>query len=449
MLWKTLKKQGNGSGFGFKTVLGDFIVMLDLIIAIVRIILGLFLVLFLPGYLFQRALFEEKNDFLEQLALSVGLSICLNVLSVMAMNLWLKIPINFWTVIADILLVCALSFGLGEIKKRIKIGWEELFESARAEPRLVFEKRPFSFNKLQVLSIVLLLGAFLYLFELFSHGFELHDISGVNILLTFFAFVLFALLLFALQYFKGRLQNIELLEFFSFFVFAIVFFYIIFFLRVVNSTVSFLIAFVYFGLAVYLAFVEGNSLQEFIKQRFHLDNPFIRFSFRFFLVLGFLILPASILEFLLSGTIDFRFHGISMLLIQIITPMVQVLLSLFGVVSTVSEVEGGLTLATTIPHQFSVFIGLLCSGITSMSVFLAAFIAMAWDLNTSNARKAIIFAIGIFGTVFSNVLRVTVLVLVGLFFGNDMMLIMHTNLGWVLYFIWMALFWVLAFKIAK
>lgn len=426
--------------------------MIELVIAFFRIIIGLFLVLFLPGFLFQRVLFGNENDLLEQLALSVGLSISLNVLSVMAMNLWFKIPINLWTIILDILLVCAFVLAVGFAKKRFfaKIDWDNFFGSGQSG----FSSwrgtgKVFSFNKLQVLSLVLLLGAFMYLFELYSHGFELKDISGLNILLTFFAFVFFALLLFSLQYFKGRIKNIEILEFAGFFLSSVVFFFIIFFLRTVNSLVSLLIAFVYFALAVSLAFMEGNALQEFIGRRFHMDNPFIRFSFRFFLVLGFLILPASILEFLLSGSIDFRFHGISMLLIHIITPPVQFLLSIFGIVSNVTEVEGGLTLATVVPKHFSVFIGLLCSGITSMSVFLAAFVAMAWDLETTKARKAIIFAIGVLGTVLSNVLRVTVLVLVGLFFGNDLMLVMHTNLGWVLYFIWMALFWVLAFRIAK
>jgi uncharacterized membrane protein len=46
-----------------------------------RVILGLPLVLFVPGYVFISALFPEKKEFdsLERIALSIGLSICIAI----------------------------------------------------------------------------------------------------------------------------------------------------------------------------------------------------------------------------------------------------------------------------------------------------------------------------------------------------------------------------------
>ncbi len=425
--------------------------MIEWLLQGLRIIAGLGLVLFVPGYLFQRVLFDGKNDFLEQIALAIGLSISLNVLSVMAMNLWFKIPINLWTILADIFVVCLLIGGIGLLKRKLSHRFAGFSWPRSITPNQSFSNAPKtgSLNRLQILSLVLLLGAFLYLFELFYHGYEQQDINSLNITLSFLAFFLFAVVLFGFQYLKGRFKNLEILEFASFFVFAIVFFYLIFFLRTYNSLVSMLISLLYFGLVLGFLFFRGNALQQLLSEKYHLNNPFIRFSFRFFLVLGLLIFPAGILELVLTGLIDYRFPGISMLMIQIITPPVQVLLSLVGVVSTVNQVDGGFMLLTSEPSSFRVFIGLLCSGITSMSVFLAAFTAMAWDLDTSSRKKAIILAIGVIGTVLSNVFRVTILVLVGLFFGNDALIMMHTNLGWVLYFIWLTLFWSIAFRIAK
>lgn len=53
--------------------------MIDLILQIVRILLGIVLVLFLPGYLLTLILFKEEIDQLERFVLSVALSICIDV----------------------------------------------------------------------------------------------------------------------------------------------------------------------------------------------------------------------------------------------------------------------------------------------------------------------------------------------------------------------------------
>ena len=64
-------------------------------------------------------------------------------------------------------------------------------------------------------------------------------------------------------------------------------------------------------------------------------------------------------------------------------------------------------------------------------------------------RRILLFAVGIAGTFIANVMRVILLFLTGLYFGRDALFAVHTHLGWILFFIWISIFWVLAFKFAE
>ena len=80
-------------------------------------------------------------------------------------------------------------------------------------------------------------------------------------------------------------------------------------------------------------------------------------------------------------------------------------------------------------------------------VFIAAFLALAWDLRMPLNKKIIMLAIGIGGTILANVFRITTLFFVGLYYGRDAMFFMHTHLGWILYFMWITVFWFIAFRV--
>ncbi|NOQ55298.1 MAG: hypothetical protein GQ477_00670 [Nanohaloarchaea archaeon] len=84
-----------------------------------------------------------------------------------------------------------------------------------------------------------------------------------------------------------------------------------------------------------------------------------------------------------------------------------------------------------------------------MGVFIAAFFAMAMDLKLNVKRRLLLFAVGVLGTFLANVMRVILLFLTGMYFGRDALLAVHTHLGWILFFIWISIFWVLAFKFAE
>jgi hypothetical protein len=74
---------------------------------ITRAVFGLLFVLFVPGFIASYAFFrKDEIDLIERVALSIGLSISLVVLTVMFSNLYLKIPINLETILIEISSVC-------------------------------------------------------------------------------------------------------------------------------------------------------------------------------------------------------------------------------------------------------------------------------------------------------------------------------------------------------
>jgi len=209
-----------------------------------------------------------------------------------------------------------------------------------------------------------------------------------------------------------------------------------------NPVIPLVFAGIYFGVAILL---NLKRMQKALSDKINLSSPMILFSLRFFMILGLMILPAAAYEFYSTGSIDFRFHSIAMPMIYVMTPCVQVILSVLGLSTNAIPEEGGITLALA-DNSFMVFVGILCSGVTSLSVFVAAFIALAWDMKADIPKKAGMLIIGVLGTIFSNIIRISTLFVVGLYYGTDAMTLMHTHLGWILYFLWITIFWFLAFK---
>jgi len=66
---------------------------------IIQAIIGLPLVLFIPGYALSYAFFPKKKDIdlVERIALSIGLSLATIPLSVFFLNKFLKVPITIYS----------------------------------------------------------------------------------------------------------------------------------------------------------------------------------------------------------------------------------------------------------------------------------------------------------------------------------------------------------------
>lgn len=85
---------------------------------LIQVIIGLPLVLFIPGYALSYAFFPKKENIevIERIALSIGLSITTVSLSVFFLNKFFKIPI---TVYSDLVIIFLLTLiGLIGWKKR-------------------------------------------------------------------------------------------------------------------------------------------------------------------------------------------------------------------------------------------------------------------------------------------------------------------------------------------
>ena len=68
-------------------------------LSVIQVIIGLPLVLFIPGYALSYAFFPKKKDLelMERIALSFGLSFALIPLAVFFLNKFLKIPITVYS----------------------------------------------------------------------------------------------------------------------------------------------------------------------------------------------------------------------------------------------------------------------------------------------------------------------------------------------------------------
>jgi uncharacterized membrane protein len=89
-----------------------------MILTIIRLVVGLPLVLFIPGYALSYAFFPKKKDLdlLERIALSFGLSIATIPLVIFFMNKFLKIPITVYSSFAVVTLITLI--GIIVWKKR-------------------------------------------------------------------------------------------------------------------------------------------------------------------------------------------------------------------------------------------------------------------------------------------------------------------------------------------
>ena len=88
-----------------------------------------------------------------------------------------------------------------------------------------------------------------------------------------------------------------------------------------------------------------------------------------------------------------------------------------------------------------------CSGVESITIFLAGVVAYFIAIKDKDNKKIVLYAIiGIGALFFMNVLRLMAIVLVGYHMGTDEMLFVHNFLGWIMFTLAMAIFWFLVFR---
>jgi exosortase/archaeosortase family protein len=96
----------------------------------------------------------------------------------------------------------------------------------------------------------------------------------------------------------------------------------------------------------------------------------------------------------------------------------------------------------------SVGIGLSCTGLYSVSIFISGFIAFVLiEYRRLDIRVASLLTLGVFTSWFANILRMTIIVVVGSHYGREALVWTHANLGIFIFMLWIGLFWAVMFKL--
>ncbi len=95
----------------------------------------------------------------------------------------------------------------------------------------------------------------------------------------------------------------------------------------------------------------------------------------------------------------------------------------------------------------SLQIGLSCSGLYSVAIFVSAFIAfIAVEYKKFDPKVAILLGVGIALAWVANIIRMTIIVIVGHYYGLETMVWTHNNIGELIFMAWVILFWLFMFK---
>ena len=95
----------------------------------------------------------------------------------------------------------------------------------------------------------------------------------------------------------------------------------------------------------------------------------------------------------------------------------------------------------------SLQIGLSCSGLYSVAIFVSAFTAfVAVEYKKFDHKVAMLLIVGIFLAWIANILRMTIIVIVGHYYGRNTMIWTHNNIGELIFMAWVILFWLFMFQ---
>ena len=83
-----------------------------------------------------------------------------------------------------------------------------------------------------------------------------------------------------------------------------------------------------------------------------------------------------------------------------------------------------------------------CSGIYSIFIFLSCYISYVLTrLKNINSQIIIFGLIAILLSYFANLIRMSIIVIVGHYYGVDALIWTHKNIGWVIFSLWFLFFW--------
>src|SRR5881296_1420821 len=190
---------------------------------------------------------------------------------------------------------------------------------------------------------------------------------------------------------------------------------------------------------------------RFVPDRFAVERDFVLL---FFLCLNAILVVPLMLARVYFADAD---RSVDLYSWVALAPEASALLSLLGVGNSVHAVASstapGLTFTPQqLQVQVTVVITTACSGIYSFGIFAAAFVAFVFTEYQRPSKSVWLFLIlGMIAAYAANVLRMTVIVLVGYYSASPQtelqdMLLAHSYAGWIIFLGWIGLFWGILFK---
>ena len=171
-----------------------------------------------------------------------------------------------------------------------------------------------------------------------------------------------------------------------------------------------------------------------------IEQSFVDFTSKFlFLVLMFYGLLFSVIPFLLKVEENPFFVTVTKLTITSSGYILNLIKPTLIVGGTDIHFDG-----------FIVGVWIPCSGVESITVFVAAIFAYFLSIKEKKITKIFTLAtVGVVALFIMNILRIIIIILVGYHCGIDTMLFVHYNLGWIMFVLGMAVFWFLVFDSKK
>lgn len=128
------------------------------------------------------------------------------------------------------------------------------------------------------------------------------------------------------------------------------------------------------------------------------------------------------------------------------TFVVGYIISLFYPISFMGQ---KINFINTLGINTTIFIDAACSGSASIAIFLTVFALMILDIRPKFSLIIPIFLFGIIGTSIQNILRLILLFVANYYFGENLMWILHSYAGYILFPIWFIVFIYIYLKITK
>jgi exosortase/archaeosortase family protein len=130
------------------------------------------------------------------------------------------------------------------------------------------------------------------------------------------------------------------------------------------------------------------------------------------------------------------FYAITYLLNQIYKPLslfaAKNVVNILNLFYTTANMYQGIDPRLTL-ENFSVQIGAACSGVDSLSLFIGLFLLLVINEKVDYKKASLVFIIGILSTIAINILRVTLIMIIGTKYPNFAVGLFHKQAGWILF----------------